>query len=423
MRKLIIGIDPGITCGVAALTLDGKPIFIDSRRNWTMTNLLRTLTNLGEPVIISSDVSPAPELIERIAKNLNAIVFTPIIPLETIEKKHLARIYAETYRVKLENTHEVDALAAAIKAYNHFKNKFKQIEKRIKWLDVNVPVDDIKALMIRGYTIRRAINHLKEKPGETRVPPIRRREPSKESKLKDLINELNEKLALNKEEIKRLRDENKDLRRRITLLKREISDLKRRIREIREEETIKLMRERKYQEILGEVDALRRRLTESTRQLEEYKNKFTMLKRIRDLESKGEVTLLKPIEHFTEKGIEKASNLFDIKMGDIILLMDASGGGAATARTIIKRGIKAVIIKNQMSHQALDEFAKYEIPVIKADEVKIEWIEGLPYIQMKTLKEAIEKLREEERQQTICNLEDYIEEYRREIKSLSNRGG
>lgn len=125
MRKLITAIDPGITCGVAVLTLDGNLVFVGSKRGWVHQDLLQTILDLGETVIIASDVSPAPELVKKVSKSLNAVLFTLILPLSASKKQYLARTYAEQYELKLRNKHQVDALAPAVKAYQHYKNKVK----------------------------------------------------------------------------------------------------------------------------------------------------------------------------------------------------------------------------------------------------------------------------------------------------------
>ena len=419
MKRLIVGIDPGVTCGVAALTLDGVPVFVGSQCGWTLNNLLKMLTNLGEPIIISSDVVPASELVWKISKNLNAITFTPLISLGAVEKQHLARDYAERYAVKLSNTHEMDALAAALKAYNHFKNKFEQIEMQVKESDSKVSIDDVKVLVIKGYTINRAISYLTTKPEETGIPLIPRKIP-REERLKNLVDELNERIILDKEEIKRLRTENKELRKQIRSLEKEVSHLQQKIEEIGNEQLVQIRREREYHRLLDETNVLKRRLSESLAKLEEYKQRFDALQRLRELQSKGELTPLKPIENFTKDGLEKALRLYNVKPGDYILLMDAGGGGPTTAKTLAKKGVKAIVSQTPMSHQAREEFDKYDIPVIPAMGVKIEWIEGLPYVHMPSLKDALDRLKEIEIDELLANVEDMIEEHRREMKNKAS---
>lgn len=415
MKKLVLGIDPGVTCGVAALTLEGTPVFVGSRRNWKLSNLLKMLTNLGEPVLVSSDVSPAPGLVKKISANLNAPVFTPLISLGTVEKKHLARSYAEGYDIKLNNAHEIDALAAALKAYNHFKRKFEQIEMRVKDLDSKVSVGDAKELVIKGYSIKRAIDYLQARPQEKTPPPILTKRIPTERRIKDMLKELKSRLILEKKERTRLRAENKELNRQIRSLKKEIFGLQKKIDGISSEQLIEIRKEREVHRLQVEAQSLKRRLRRSSGELSEYKQRLNALQRLRELESKGELILLKPIDRFTAEGLERASKLYEIKPGDYVLLLDATGGGATTARKLAEKGVRSVVLKTSMSHQARDEFAAYDIPLIPAQEVEIEWIEGFPYVKSSSLNDALDKLQTKEVKEVTTEIQHIIEEHRKEL--------
>lgn len=417
MKKLVVGIDPGVTCGVAALTLEGIPVFVGSRRGWKLSGLLKKLTSLGEPIIISSDVSPAPDLVKKISANLNATVFTPLISLGTVEKQHLARSYAQNYNIRLRNAHEIDALAAALKAYNHFKSKFEHVETRMKDLNYKVSMDEVKALVVKGYTIGKAIDYLRARPGERTPPPMLVKKVPREERLKEMVEELKQRLILEKEEAKPLRAENRELRRQIRSLKEEISSLQRKIVELRSEQLIQIRREREVQRLSDEVESLKRRLSDLSVELEDYKQRFNALQRLRELESRGELILLKPIEKFTTEGLERAFKLYEIKPGDHVLLLDASGGGASTARKLAKKGVRAVILQTRMAHQAKDEFAKYDIPLISLDQVKIEWIEGFQYVHASSLKDALNTIKSKEVNEMVSKIESIIEEHRKVLKN------
>ena len=416
MKKLVLGIDPGVTCGVAALTLEGTPVFVGCRRDWKLSDLLRMMTNLGEPVLVSSDVSPAPGLVKKISANLNAPVFTPLISLGTVEKQHLARSYAEGYDINLGNTHEIDALAAALKAYNHFRSKFGQIEMRMKDLDPEVSMEEAKELVIKGYSINRAIDYLQTRPREMAPPPILTKRIPTERRIKDMLQELKSRLILEKKERKRLVAENKELNRQIRSLKKEISGLQEKINEIGVKQLIEIRKEREVHRLQVEVQSLKRRLRRSSGELSEYKERLNALQRLRELESRGELILLKPIERFTSEGLERASKLYEIKPGDYVLLLDATGGGATTARKLAEKGVRSVVLKTSMAHQARDEFAAYDIPLISAKEVEIEWIEGLPYVKSSSLNDALDRLQTKEVKEVTTEVQHIIEEHREELK-------
>lgn len=417
MKRLVVGIDPGVTCGVAALTLEGTPVFVGSRRDWKLSGLLEKLTTLGEPVIVSSDVSPAPELVKKVSANLDATIFTPLISIGTVEKQRLARSYAESYDMKLRNTHEIDALAAALKAYNHFKDKFEHVEMRVKDLDYKISIDGVKALVVKGYTMNKAIDYLRTKPIEKTPPLIPVKKVLGEERLKEMVKQLNQRLVFEKEEEKRLRAENKKLRRKTKSLEKEISSLEEKIDEIRSQQTIQIRREREFQKLIDEAESLKRRVLDLSAQLEEYRQRFNALQRVRELESKGELILLKPIERFTAEGLRRAFRVYEIKPGDHVLLLDASGGGATTARKLAERGVRALILQTAMAHQARDGFAKYDIPLISADQVKIEWTEGFPYVDASSLKDALKGLKSKEVSELTSRVQCIIEEHRKELKN------
>jgi hypothetical protein len=414
LRKLITAIDPGITCGAAVLTLDGKPVFVGSKRGWTHQDLLQTILDLGETVVVAGDVYPAPELVEKVSKSLNAVLFTPLIPLSASEKQHLARTYAEQHGLRLRNKHEVDALAAAIKAHQHYKNKFEQIEAHLKETGVRVPLDEVKAMVVRGYSIKRAIRSLSPKPKAAEPKPVVKPRTPQEEQLRNLVEKLKARVRKERERSERFKTLNEELRLQIEALKQETSTLKQKIEETKSEQMTRIQQEREYQRLLDEINVLKERLSSTLSELEEYKQRFDTLKRVRELESKGELILLKPIETFTKEGLENAFKLYEIKPKDTVILLDASGGGATTAEMLARRGVEIIVTRTSMAHHARETFTKHEIPIVPADKIEIEWIEGYPYAQASDLQKAVEELRRTERDRAFEKLETIVEEYRKE---------
>jgi len=415
MKRLIVGIDPGLNCGLAAFTLDGAPVIIDSRRNWTLSSLIQTITQLGEPTIVSSDVTPAPEFAEKISKKLNAVLFTPLISMGTDEKHQLAQAYEKRYGLDLKNNHEVDALAAAAKAYQHYKNKFEQVEAKIKKIGLNISVDDAKDLLVRGHNIERAIRLLSS-AGEVKTPRIVKRTIPREERMKSLIENLKERLTLEKQKSKRLTSANRELRLKIKASESAASALKEKIEAIRSEQSAQVKQGREFQLLLEEVKALKIKLSEYSAALETYRQQFDQLQRLRDLETQGGSILLKPVEAFTKNGLEKAVRLYEIKAGDSLFLLDPSGGGTATAEFLVKRGVKTIIVRGAMSHQAQEVFAEYSVPVIPAEKLKVEWIEGLPHADSESLKRAAKEVEEKQASRSLEDLKTIVEEHRKELE-------
>ena len=411
-RKLVLGVDPGTTCGLAILSIDASPLYIDSKKGLTRGDIIRIATELGAPVIVASDVNPAPSFVAKLANTLNAVLIVPERVPETIEKQDAAYKYAQKYGVKLSNTHERDALAASIKAIQRFENKFRQTEARIKRLELNISQDEVKALIIRGNSIRKAIESLLPKPEEAKtVYPTTLISPSAS---REEIKRLQAKINLQSEEINKIRKLNSELNNQVQTLEKSIEALSNKLNRGSSEEDKNIKREQKYQIFESEISTLREKLTTAYKELEDYQQRLATIKHYRELESKGEVTFLKPIESFSKAGLERAFQLFDIKRGDILLLIDASGGGSLTAEELARRGIKAVVTQTAMSHQAESTLKKYGIPVVSSDEVNLQMVEGYMYASSSDIEKVIEKTKEVEKTETEQELDDILMEYRKE---------
>jgi len=413
MRKLIVGVDPGVTVGLAVLSLDGKLISVRSRRGWSISEIVKVISELGEPTIISSDVSPPSGMLEHLSHKLNAVLFAPPISMGADEKRQIAREYADLYGLRLENNHEADALAAAVKAYKHYEKKFKHIDAYVRRTSLKISVDDVKDLVVRGYSMKRAIQHL-QGIDKYRPPPVTRRHTPKEEQLKSLVEELQRRLTKERERVKHLQRTNLKLKTHIKTLEKEILTLKEMIREIRNKQKIEVRREREYALLMDELEKARAKAKKYFMKLEEYKHRLNDMQRLRDLESRGRLTLLKPIESFTDRGLQKAFKIYGIKAGDFVLLLDPSGGGAATAEELARRGVKVVVTKGRMSHNALDIFEKYMIPIINYENLKVEWIEGLPYADPKDLRERLRMMEKKEALAAYRQFKEMLEDHRRE---------
>ncbi|MEM2875582.1 MAG: DUF460 domain-containing protein, partial [Candidatus Bathyarchaeia archaeon] len=228
MVKVIVGIDPGVTTAIAALTLEGKPLYIESRRGWRYGEKLQKLMEIGEIILVASDVNPPPALVSKISTDLNAKLFIPSKVLSSIEKKRLAKEYCEKYGLHLKNEHELDAISAALKAFSHYKRKFEQVENVVKGSGIKLPIDDLKERVVKGKTIYKALKSMMEKTSKENS--IEDHKPYEDiSELKRRIEKLNKKVLFYREECRRLKEVNAELRKRVLALEKDKSDLESKI--------------------------------------------------------------------------------------------------------------------------------------------------------------------------------------------------
>jgi len=405
-RKLVVGIDPGTTCGLAVLDLDARPILIESSKGTTKDTVIHKISEAGDAIIVASDVSPAPDFVRKVASSLNTIIFTPEVAIESTEKHLIVQDYAAQHGIKSLDPHSHDALAAALKAFRKYSVKFKQVEACVRTLGRPVPLDEAKALVVRGHTIKRTLDLLiKRKEKSDAIKTIRTHESSELTGLKKKVSE-------QCREVERLEVQNQRLQEKVEQLKSEIV----RIESQREKERVDASREMKKERIYriqrSEIENLQAQLEKAKHAMAEYQQRFDHLKHLREREARGEIMLLRPIESFTSKGIDNAVKIFEIGRGDSVILLDASGGGRSTARTLAQMGLRAVVACTPMSHEAEEEFEHSGTPLLSSSNLHVEWIEGYPYISAEELKTALEtvgKLDDTEEKKFISEI---IDEYR-----------
>lgn len=151
---------------------------------------------------------------------------------------------------------------------------------------------------------------------------------------------------------------------------------------------------------------------EAREEAQQYQKRFEVIPYYKELESKGEVILLKPVDAFTRDGLEKAFQLYNIKIGDTIILLDASGEGAAASEEVAKKGVRAVIACTSMAYQAEDRLKAHGIPVIPSKALSVEWIEGCPYVKAGDLERAVKEKFHLEKAEMDKTLQEIIDEYK-----------
>lgn len=260
-RNLIVGVDPGMVCGLAVLDLNGRVLHVSSGRSLTRGHITRTISSFGRALIFASDVNPPPALILKLSSSHNAITFSPEQSLKTSEKQELVDKLIHEQKVEIGDSHQRDALAAALKAFSYYKNKLEQCVSHVKELGVRVDLDEVKAQVIRGASIKDAIASSKPKVLERSVQRKRR------SSEREIINVLENKLVNIQSERDALLLKLKNLEERIEELELELKLTKRRERVQTGPETYEM--ERRIETILVELTRLRTELeTEKTKKLQ-----------------------------------------------------------------------------------------------------------------------------------------------------------
>ncbi|HID41000.1 MAG TPA: DUF460 domain-containing protein, partial [Pyrodictium sp.] len=156
---IIVGIDPGISTGVAAVDLNGQPVFAFSRRGIDRSEVIELISRHGIPVLIATDVRPAPVFVRKLAAAMGVPVYEPPASLSVEEKRSIVEEYTRRHPElrRVTDAHVRDALAAAVKALHMHESKMRQIESYTARLGLDIDVDAVKADVIKGATIAEAV--------------------------------------------------------------------------------------------------------------------------------------------------------------------------------------------------------------------------------------------------------------------------
>lgn len=120
MEPVIVGIDPGTTSAYAILDLDGELVRLESKKHISTSEIIEEIIKIGKPVVIASDKSTTPSKVDKICSSVGAELFEPNQDLTQEKKKELGQG---------NNSHEIDASASAVNAYNHLDKELRKIEQ------------------------------------------------------------------------------------------------------------------------------------------------------------------------------------------------------------------------------------------------------------------------------------------------------
>jgi len=420
-KPLIVGIDPGIYTGIAILDLDGNVLEVFSGKNIDRHSIIRKIEEYGKPLIIASDVSPPPDTLEKLSTTFNAKLYVPSQSLSQSEKEDLVKTYLQRIKcnISVTDSHQRDALAAALHALRFFKQKFEQIDSYLKKLELDLDVDKIRIDVVKGATIASAIekeiyrklsHELKQKHTEEKVRPKRKTKETNVESLLVEVEKLEKEKALLKEKLRKARNEIHELRKQLEIYHKQTNVQIRAIREIQSlsEEV------RRLSEELKKVEKENLELRENIRKLE------MMLREV----SKGTYSIAKTATTLTLASLSKLERDYGkLENYDMVYIVNPAFAQEEAVERLFKENILAVLVEKP-SREFKSLLESKAIPVIELNEVK-DYVIKIGEIvffkeelkeEAKARKEALRKLMLEK---TSIDLEKIIREYRSERWGIS----
>ncbi|MEM0217229.1 MAG: DUF460 domain-containing protein [Candidatus Nezhaarchaeales archaeon] len=419
-RPVIVGLDPGIVTGVAVVDLCGNLLFVGSGLALDRVTIVETVTKFGNPIVIASDVRRAPVIVEKIASLLDCAVYSPPRDLSVDEKRRMIQEHITDFKNVIKNSHQRDAVAAALKAYFNFKNKFMQLEAKAKELNLARPqIEKAKALLIKGLTIKEALEkvmsteELNKSSTTLQVDPEVQRLKQELSKLRDKIEEQSRLIRELEESRLRLFNQLREREAIIEELEEKLMKSSLKVQEpSQEDETIK----RRLEVSIKTISDLRSKVEDLERALEELK---CLIKKI----AKGDVVIVKEVRTITKRSVEEAMKYDALSEGEIVLVQDPSSSNIEGFYQLLKAKPQAIITSiNKVPEEVRGLLEENCIPLIGVEEVKIERTLDFLYTSS-TIKDLIKTRRDElhfKREKSLKKkfmemLQKYREERAREL--------
>ena len=418
-RKLIVGIDPGLTVGIGIVDLDGRFVAVKSIKSATRSEILDFIMQYGTPLIICSDVSPMPKQVEKIAVISNALKYSPPNELSKTEKRRL------TEGTSIKNAHEMDALAAAIKGYKAFRGKISKIFERVSSLP-RTEKEIIVSMVLRGLPLEDAIilsRNIKSQMQEEKVLE-KEKEEQRSIPLEQYLRVI-KYLASIEQSIEYLQQYQTELLKENEKLRGQVEKLKKELRSRKSEEIIKTMTSDEIRLKTIRINSLEEEIEKMKRQVLEANRKVEEAKQMLWLRHYKNAIPVRVIPKFTNEEIEKAEKIYHIEEREVFFFEEVNGGGRSTAELMIMLNPKAIIYrKGEFTDIVKYELFKREIPVFKAPKTGFIWVGEIGVITKEALEAGIKKGKKEiaefERQLTLERLEAILSEYRETRKEMKN---
>ena len=415
-RSIIVGIDPGITVGIAAVDLNGRIVALHSERNMPVGEVFRFVSEIGHPVIVATDVSPAPGFVEKIARSFKAQLFVPRESLRVEEKNELLR----NLGISVDDDHQRDALAAAYKAYLRLKPKLEHVDAKLREVGLTKKAEEVKALVIQGYNLGEAMQKvtLRERPKEEKAEESEKPSIDVRPYIKR-IRELEKRIEL-------LERENAELREIIKEQRSTIGKLERRIADYDEEVRRKVLRERELEAKVRRIEILEKQLREAKAVIERLSRDLVQVKRMNVVEVRGSAVPLKVMNVLSWRELERLEREVGIRRGDVLFVVNPAGAGRAIAGELVERGIKALITEKPVPEQVREVLREAHVPFFTSEELDVKRVDEFAVVERETLERAIEELlarwEEEDREKEAEKFLRLVEEYRLErMKELKRK--
>ncbi len=393
-KKTVVGIDPGSTSAFAILDLKGKVLEVFSEKHMGSKEIIKRISDIGKPVLVATDKEKLPSSVEEIGRSFGSEIFTPEEDMSVHGKKEITRKH------DYENLHERDALAAALNAYNSFKNKFRNIEARMDDLNLQELTPEVKESVVIGKAknVSEAVETVLggHEEDEDQDEEIKK---EVETDLEEKIDNYRKMVIQERKDKKKLKEHNRKLKKKVEELEDEASKAK--LEKNKAEEGIRkeLMKDKEVKKLERNLRSKGKRIENLEGERRELENYIDRLKTFEELRKEGKVPV-RELDELTEESLASEGRELSLH-NSIIYTERLKGGEGSLIDTLKENGVEALI--TEMDDEQADEFVSKGIYVSSPDELELKERNGVKYIDG----EDVGSIRKEDRESFIGWLKRY----------------
>jgi predicted RNase H-like nuclease (RuvC/YqgF family) len=115
MNELIVGIDFGSTTAIAIFNVEGKLLFLKSKKEYKISEIIEDIIKFGKPILICTDKQKIPKKVKKLASTFSCKIFHPKTNPSMLQKIKITKDF------EYKNYHERDALFSAIKGLKRIR--------------------------------------------------------------------------------------------------------------------------------------------------------------------------------------------------------------------------------------------------------------------------------------------------------------
>ena len=382
LRPVIVGIDAGMTAGLAVLDVEGRVLHLGSYKEVDRGEIISVVSKLGRPILVATDVKDAPQLVRKLAAQLGAQLYTPDYDLAVVEKEELSARATEGSELRPRTPHERDALAAAYRAFLDFKSKLAQVESYVSNIDIDIDAEEVMADIIRGLTmadaIERQIERLMGQP-QRQVAQQQERQ-TKPRTCDDARAELLEaqKVALERQV--------QELRSRLDEAERALEDMRRRAR-------AELMKDAEVARLRADAERVKALLSETQARAKALEETVEALRRALLMVSSGDFVLARRLQALRVQEIRRSeAQMGELRHGELIVVESSSQFEREAVERLARA--EAAVLLVEVDSPLADALRSNGVPVLPLKDYRTLQVDDMVLVESRALKDAEAQARE-----------------------------